>query len=123
MWDTLYIQKWTYQIVKLASHHILYFFNCQNNHHLGVAIITDYVSLPPPTAIHSFIHAYKLTLGLHVFRQTGPPRRVGCLTPLSVCHIKTEASRLVPCPRTQQASLPACSPHYPLSAERQAGKL
>ena len=30
-----------------------------------------------------------------------------------VCHIKMEASRWLPCPRTQQASLPACSPHYP----------
>ena len=33
------------------------------------------------------------------------------------------ASRKVPCPRTQQANLPACSPHYPYFAERQAGKL
>ena len=41
----------------------------------------------------SFIHAYELMLGLHVFRQTGPPRRVDCLAPPSVCHIKTEASR------------------------------
>ena len=39
------------------------------------------------------IHAYELMLGLHVFRQTGPPRRVDCLAPPSVCHIKTEASR------------------------------
>ena len=30
-----------------------------------------------------------------------------------VCHIKVEASRWVPWPRTQQASLPACSPHCP----------
>ena len=29
----------------------------------------------------------------------------------------------MPCPRTQQASLPACSPQPPLNAERQAGKL
>ena len=28
----------------------------------------------------------------------------------------------MPCPRTQQASLPACSPHYPYYAKRQAGK-
>ena len=41
----------------------------------------------------SFIHAYELMLGLHVFRQTRPPRRVDCLAPPSVCHIKTEASR------------------------------
>ena len=41
----------------------------------------------------SFIHAYELMLGLHVFRQTGPPRRVDFLAPPSVCHIKTEASR------------------------------
>ena len=36
---------------------------------------------------------------------------------------KGGASRKVPCPRTQQASLPACSPQPPLNAERQAGKL
>ena len=29
----------------------------------------------------------------------------------------------MPCPRTQQANLPACSPQSPLNAERQAGKL
>ena len=29
----------------------------------------------------------------------------------------------MPCPRTQQANLPACSPQPPLNAERQAGKL
>ena len=40
----------------------------------------------------TFIHAYELMLGLHVFRQTGPPRRVDCLAPPSVYHIKTEAS-------------------------------
>ena len=31
-------------------------------------------------------------------------------------------SRQVPCPRTQQANLPACSPQSSLNAERQAGK-
>ena len=30
---------------------------------------------------------------------------------------------LSPCPRTQQANLPACSPQHLLNAERQAGKL
>ena len=40
-----------------------------------------------------------------------------------VFHIKAVASRLVPCPRTRQSNLPACSPHPPLNAERQAGKL
>ena len=40
-----------------------------------------------------------------------------------VFHIKAGASRLVPCPRTQQANLPACSPQPPINAERQAGKL
>ena len=73
--------------------------------------------------INKFIHAYELMLGLHVFRQTGPPRRVDCLVPPSVCLIKTVASCLVPCPRTEQVSLPACSPRYPLCAERHAGKL
>ena len=29
----------------------------------------------------------------------------------------------MPCPRTQQANLPACSPQSPINAERQAGKL
>ena len=29
----------------------------------------------------------------------------------------------MPCPRTQQANLPACSPQPPLNAKRQAGKL
>ena len=41
----------------------------------------------------SFIHAYELMLCLHVFCQTGPPRRVDCLASPSVCHMKTEASR------------------------------
>ena len=38
-------------------------------------------------------------------------------------HIKAGASRKVPCSRTQQATLPACSPQPPINAERQAGKL
>ena len=29
----------------------------------------------------------------------------------------------MPCPKTQQANLPACSPQPPINAERQAGKL
>ena len=52
-------------------------------------------------------------LGVAFFEVYGPP----------VFHIKVGASRLVPCPRTQQANLPACSPQSPLNAERQAGKL
>ena len=36
---------------------------------------------------------------------------------------KGEASRLVTCPRTQQANLRACSLQHPLNAKRQAGKL
>ena len=40
-----------------------------------------------------------------------------------VFHIKVGASRKVPCPRTQQANLPACSPQPPINAERQAGWL
>ena len=49
------------------------------------------------------------------------PVKYGCATCLP--H-KGGGVPLVPCPRTQQASLPACSPHYPLFyAERQAGKL
>ena len=40
-----------------------------------------------------------------------------------VFHIKAEASRKVPRPRTQQANLPICSPQPPLNVESQAGKL
>ena len=36
---------------------------------------------------------------------------------------KSGASHYVPCPRTQQANLPACSQQPPINAERQAGKL
>ena len=54
------------------------------------------------------------SLGSCLFRGFyGPP----------VFHIKAGASRLVPCPRTQQANLPACSPQPSRNAERQAGKL
>ena len=70
--------------------------------------------------IFYFISANELMLGLHVFRETGPPRRVDCLIPLSVCHMKIKPSRLVPCPRTQQASLFFTLFLY---AERQARKL
>ena len=52
-------------------------------------------------------------LGLHVFRQTGPPRRIDCLASPSVCHMKMEASRKVTCPWTQQANLAVGSPYYP----------
>ena len=37
--------------------------------------------------------------------------------------IKARASRLEPCPKTQQAILPACSPQPSINAERQAGEL
>ena len=56
-------------------------------------LLKEVTNLKYELAIYSFIHAYELMLGLHVFRQTGPPRRVDCLAPPSVCHIKTEASR------------------------------
>ena len=52
-------------------------------------------------------------LGIAIFEVSGPP----------VFHIKAGASRSVPCPRTQQANLPACSLQPPINAERQAGKL
>ena len=59
---------------------------------------------------------------MRVFSFTGPPRRIDCLAPQPVCHIKIEASRYVHCQTTQQASLPACSPRHPYCAERQAAK-
>ena len=50
-----------------------------------------------------------------------PASKLPALLPF--CQIKMEASHQLPCPRTQQASLPACPPQYPLCPERQAGKL
>ena len=41
----------------------------------------------------------------------------------SVYHTKMGEFRYVPFPTAQQVSLSACSPHCPLNAERQAGKL
>ena len=55
----------------------------------------------------------RIRLGVTISELSGPP----------VFHIKVEASREKPCPRTRQANLPACSPQPPLNAERQAGKL
>ena len=40
----------------------------------------------------------------------------------SVYHTKMRESRQVLFPTTQQMNLPACSPHFPFNAERQAGK-
>ena len=40
-----------------------------------------------------------------------------------VFHLKTGVSRQVPCPRTQQAKLPAYFSQFSLNAEHQAGKL
>ena len=45
----------------------------------------------PPLIIY-FTYAYELMLGLQVFRQTEPPRRVDWLAPPPVCHMKMEAS-------------------------------
>ena len=52
-------------------------------------------------------------LGVAISELSGPP----------VFHIELEASRYVPCPRTQQANLLAYSPQPSLNAERQVGKL
>ena len=52
-------------------------------------------------------------LGAAICDMSGPP----------VFHTNTEESRLVACPRTQQANFPACSSQPPLNADRQAGKL
>ena len=46
-----------------------------------------------------------------IYEVSGPP----------VFHIKVGACFYVPCPRTQQAKLPACSPQHPLNAEQQTG--
>ena len=52
-------------------------------------------------------------LGVAISEVSGPP----------AFHIKTGASRYVPCPRAQQTNLPACSTQPRLNTERQAGKL
>ena len=60
----------------------------------------------------SFGRDVRTRLGVAIFEVSGPP----------VFHIKVVASRLVLCPRTQQANLPACSPLHSLNTESQAGK-
>ena len=39
------------------------------------------------------IYAYEFVLGLHVFRQTGPPRQIDWLALPPVYHMKMETSR------------------------------
>ena len=51
--------------------------------------------------------------GVAIFKMSGPP----------VFYIKVGTSRLVLCPRTQQANLLACSPQPPVNAKRLAGKM
>ena len=89
---------------KSSGHHMLtvFFSTCvacktglisENQHVYDCFVFEFFASFFLINHNYSFIHAYELMLGLHVFRQTGPPRRVDCLAPPSVCHIKTEASR------------------------------
>ena len=61
----------------------------------------------------SFGRDVRTHLAVAFFKVSGPPD----------FHIKLGATRLVPCPRTQQANFPAYSPQNTLNAERQAGKL
>ena len=47
-----------------------------------VKFSNDFMSFKKlPFTIIFFIYAYEFMLGLHVFRKTGPPRRVDCLIP------------------------------------------
>ena len=75
------------RIFSLRQKRKSYYIVQQNETNLSKQILSNFKPLT------RFFHAYELMLGLHVFRQTGPPRRVDCLAPPSVCHIKTEASR------------------------------
>ena len=54
-----------------------------------------------------FIYAYELMLCLVVFNQTGPQQLVNWSAPPPICYIKMEESRLVPCPTSYRANLPA----------------
>ena len=62
-------------------------------------------------------------LSLLICHWTWPPRRADCLARPLVCHKAMEVFPEVPCSMTQQASLPVCSSHYFLRAERQAVEL
>ena len=53
-------------------------------------------------------------------RETGLTQRVDFSAPSSVCYVKMETSRSMPCPTTRQANLPACSP-FVLSAKYASG--
>ena len=63
---------------------------------------------------HARFASLQLDWGHHVGYIAWPPQYL--------CHKKMEASRQVSCPRTQQASLPACSPHSPYLLSAMQGR-
>ena len=52
---------------------------------------------------------------LHTTTGVDPVRETTCVPQ------KDGGIALMPCPKTQQTNMPACSPHYPFSAQRQTG--
>ena len=62
-------------------------------------------------------------LGLHVFHQTGPPRRVDCLAPSLVLPHKDGGIQLSGFPKNTTSKLAGLFSTLSLCAERQAGKL
>ena len=67
--------------------------------------------------------ALALTFGLQVFSLTGAARTGRLVAPTICLPHKDGGVPLSVLPKAQQASLSACSPHYPYFAKRQAGKL
>ena len=68
----------------------------------------------------SLIHAYELTLDLHVFRETKPLRRVDCLAPPPVC-VKDGGIPFSALPKDTTSKLDGLLSTLSLCAERKRG--
>ena len=62
-----------------------------------------------------------LSFGCDVRTRLGVAIFSRCMSGPPIFHKKVGPSRSVPCPRTQQDNLPACSLHPTLNAKRQVG--
>ena len=65
---------------------------------------------------------------LHIYPTLTRKRSMRCTSSIRSCqpsvyHTKMGESRWVFFPTAQRVNLPGCSPHWPINAERQAGKL
>ena len=84
---------------------------------------SSYFGLFPIRGHHSrYLHFYYMAFVLRSDALPATNALFGEKTGPLVFHIKAGASRWVPCPRTQQANLPACSPQPLLNAEQRSRK-